>query len=185
MKRLVIGVDIDGVIVDLVTAMLPLLSEVCARPVSYQDLCCWDIGEALGIDEETMNLFWERLFDCKALRYAPPIDGAINGLSKLSEHEIWLVTNRPVRTRDLTLSWLYDNRIHYDQIVFNGRRDKVSVGPTFNTFIEDSPVETMTIARAGVFAILFDQPWNQTFKLPDNCRRVYNWESVLQLINNL
>jgi len=37
LKRFVIGLDIDGVIVDLGTAMLPLLSEVCARPVAYQN----------------------------------------------------------------------------------------------------------------------------------------------------
>ena len=113
--------DIDGVIVDLGTAMLPFLSEVCARPVAYQDLCSWDLGEALSISEETMNRTWERLFDSDALRYAPPIDGAINGLSALSEHEIWLVTSRPISTQDLTLSWLHENRVHYDQIVFNRR----------------------------------------------------------------
>ncbi len=79
MKRLVIGIDIDGVIVDLGTAMLPLLSEVCARPVAYQDLCAWDLGEALSIGEETMNRTWKQLFDSGVLRYAPPIDGAIYG----------------------------------------------------------------------------------------------------------
>ena len=88
--------DIDGVIVDLGTAMLPLLSEVCAKPVAYKDLCSWDLGEALSIGQETMNHTWERLFDSDALRYAPPVDGAINGLSALSEHEIWLLPCLPV-----------------------------------------------------------------------------------------
>ncbi|MFC1943683.1 hypothetical protein ACFLWO_03810 [Chloroflexota bacterium] len=108
MKRLVIGVDIDEVIVDLGTAMLPLLSEVCSRPVAYHDLCSWDLGEALNISEETMNHVWTRLFDSDALRYAPPIDGAITGLSALSRHDIWLVTSRPMSTKSLTLSWLHD-----------------------------------------------------------------------------
>ena len=125
------GLDIDGVIVDLGTAMLPLLSEVCARPGGIQDLCSWDLGEALGIGHETMNRTWERFFDSDAFRYAPPIDGAINGLSALSEHEVWLVTSRPISTQDLRLSWLHDNRLHYDQIVFNRRGDKLSVGPAF------------------------------------------------------
>ncbi len=55
MKRLVIGIDIDGVIADIGVVILPLLSEVCARPVLYQDLCSWDLGEALNIDEKTMT----------------------------------------------------------------------------------------------------------------------------------
>ncbi len=177
--------DIDGVIVDLGTAMLPLLSEVCARPVVNKDLCSWDLGEALNIDQETMNHTWKRLFDSDALRYAPPIDGAINGLSALSEHEIWLVTSRPISTQDLTLSWLHDNRVHYDQIVFSKRGNKLSVGPTFSVFVEDFLDEAITLAKANIFTILFDQPWNQASKLPANCKRAYNWADVLQLINNL
>ncbi len=185
MKRFVIGMDIDGVIVDLGTAMLPLLSEVCARPVAYQDLCSFDVGEALSIGEETMNRIWKRLIDSDALRYAAPIDGAINGLSALSEHEIWLVTSRPISTQDFTLSWLHENRVHYDQIVFNRRGDKLSVGPIFSVFVEDFLDEAITIAEAGIFTILFDQPWNQASKLPANCKRACNWDGVLQLINNL
>ncbi|MFC1965944.1 hypothetical protein ACFLWI_03240 [Chloroflexota bacterium] len=185
MKRLVIGIDIDGVIVDLGSAMLPLLSEVCARPVAYQDLCSWDLGEALSIDEETMSRTWKRLFDSDILRYAPPIKGAAGGISALSKHEIWLVTSRPMSTESLTLSWLHDNKVSYDHIVFNRRGDKLSVGPKFNVFIEDFLDETITIADAGIFTILFDQPWNQASKLPANCKRAYNWDGVLQLIKDL
>jgi len=63
LKRFVIGVDIDGVIVDLGTAMLPLLSEVCARPVAYQDLCAWDLGKALNIDDKTMVSTWDQILN--------------------------------------------------------------------------------------------------------------------------
>jgi len=178
-------VDIDGVIVDLGTAMLPLLSKVCARPVAYQDLCSWDLGEALSISQETMNSTWEQLFDSDALRYAPPIAGAINGLSTLSGHEIWLVTSRPLSTQGLTLSWLHDNRVHYDQIVFNRRGDKLSVGPKFNVFVEDFFDETKTLAEAGIFTILYDQPWNKASKLPANCKRAYNWDDILEMISGL
>ncbi|MFC1916618.1 hypothetical protein ACFLX1_00585 [Chloroflexota bacterium] len=185
MKRLVIGIDIDGVIVDLGSAMLPLLSEVCARPVLYQDLCSWDLGKALNIDGETMAHTWERLFDSDLLRHAPPIRGAVEGISALSKHEIWLVTSRPMSTESLTLSWLHDNKVSYDHIVFNRRGDKLSVGPIFSVFVEDFLDETITIATAGIFSILFDQPWNQASKLPANCKRASNWGDVLQLINNL
>ena len=185
MKRLVIGIDIDGVIVDTGTVMLPLVSEACARPVAYQDLCSWDLGEALNIDEETMKSIWERIFNSDALRHAPPIDGAINGLSTLRKHEIWLVTSRPITIRELTISWLHDNGAHYDQIVFNRRGDKLTVGPSFNVFIEDFLDEAITIAEANIFAIIFDQPWNQASELPANCKRAYNWDDVLQIINNV
>ena len=93
MKQLNIGIDIDGVIVDLGTAILPTLSEVCNRPISYQDLCSWDLGEALSIDEKTMEYTWMQILESSILRNAPPIDGAIQALSKLSKHEIWLIAS--------------------------------------------------------------------------------------------
>ena len=59
MKRLTVGLDIDGVIVDIGIAMLPLLSEVCNRPVLYEDLRYWNLGEALNVDEKTVAHIWE------------------------------------------------------------------------------------------------------------------------------
>ncbi|MFC2039764.1 hypothetical protein ACFLTW_01120, partial [Chloroflexota bacterium] len=106
-------------------------------------------------------------------------------LSLLNEHEIWLVTSRPLSSQELTLSWLHDNKIRYNQIVFNRRGDKLSVGPKFDVFVEDFLDEATTIAEAGIFTILFDQPWNQALKLPANCKRAYTWDDVLQMINSL
>ena len=98
MKHLVIGMDIDGVIVDFGSIILPILSDVCARPILYQDLSMWDLGKALKIDEKTMAQTWQRILGSDLLRHAAPIKGAIEGLSALSKHEIWLVTSRPVST---------------------------------------------------------------------------------------
>jgi uncharacterized HAD superfamily protein len=184
-RRLVIGMDIDGVIVDYGSVILPLLSEVCNRKVAYQDLCSWDLGEALNIDEETMADTWERILNGDLLRQAPAIKGAIEGLAAISGHEIWLVTSRPFSTQSLTLSWLHDNKVRYDHVVFNRRGDKLSVGPTFDVFVEDFIEEARVIAEAGISTILFDQPWNHAAVLPNNCKRVYDWNAMLLLINDL
>jgi uncharacterized HAD superfamily protein len=185
MKHLVIGVDIDGVVVDFGSAILPVLSKVCDRPVLYQDLSLWDLGKALKIDEKTMAHTWQQILGSDLLRYAPPIKGAIEGLSALSKHEIWLVTSRPALTQTLTLSWLHENKVRYNHIEFGRRGDKFSVGPKFDVFIEDFVEEADAIAEAGIFTILFDQPWNNTSPLPKNCKRVYDWDGILLLINNL
>ena len=185
MKRLVIGLDIDGVIVDLGSVILPLLSEVCNRKVAYQDLSSWDLGEALNIDESTLVATWERILKSDLLLHAPAISGAIEGLSAIGNHEIWLVTGRPLSTRDLTLSWFRDNKVHYDHIVFSRRGSKLSAGPKFDMFVEDFVDEALAFAGAGIFTILFDQPWNTTSTLPENCQRVYDWNAILMLINDL
>ena len=185
MKRLVIGLDIDGVIVDIGYAMLPLLSKFCNRKIEYQDLCFWDLAKALNIDKKTVAVIWEQILESDLFRNAPPIKGAIEGLSAISKHEIWLITSRPWSTQDVTLSWLHDNMVHYDHIVFNRRGDKASAGPTFDVFVEDYIEEVYAIAEAGIFTILFDQPWNSTSTLPDNCKRALNWDDMLVLFDEL
>ena len=59
MKNLKIGIDIDGVIVDLVTSMLPLLSKYCGRSVRYSDICFFDIGKALNIEDKMEDIWTE------------------------------------------------------------------------------------------------------------------------------
>ena len=164
---------------------MPLLSEVCARTVLYQDLCSWDLGKALNIDEKTLENLWEQVLSNELLRDAPPIEGAIKGLPSLNRHEVWLVTSRPTYSRSVTLSWLEEHKIHYDNIIFDRRGDKLSVGPKFDVFVEDFLEEAHIIAKAGIFTLLFDQPWNKASVLPENCERVYDWNDISLIIKDI
>jgi uncharacterized HAD superfamily protein len=187
MERLVIGVDIDGVVVDYVTAALPLFSKVCGRPVSYQEFYCRDIGKCLGIDTKTEAYCWEQILSTDLLRYAPPIKGAIGAFSKLRKHEIWLVTGRPLSMQGLTTSWLNEKDIKYDRITFSSGKSKgmLSLQRDFDVFIEDQLEVACLMAEAGVFTLLLNQPWNQASTLPENCQRVSDWNAVVLAINKL
>ena len=119
MDRLTIGLDIDGVIVDYAAVMLPILSEVCRRPVTAEDICAYDITECLNIDDESAEYVWQQTLGTDLLMDAPPIDGAVEGLAALDGHEIWIVTGRPSTLQDLTESWLTSRNIRYDRIIFD------------------------------------------------------------------
>jgi uncharacterized HAD superfamily protein len=183
MDRLTIGLDIDGVIVDYAAVMLPILSEVCRRPVVAEDICAYDITECLNIDDESAEYVWQQTLGTDLLMAAPPIDGAVEGLAELDGHELWIVTGRPSTLQDLTKSWLAHRNIRYDRIIFDRVMNKMKVGPVFDVFVEDFLDEARVIAEAGIFTILFNQPWNQSLMLPDNCHRVHNWSAIVNLIS--
>ncbi len=185
MKRLTVGLDIDGVIVDIGVAMLPLLSEVCNRRVLYEDLCYWNLGEALNVDEKTVAYIWEKTLKNGLLRNAPPIKGALEGLSQISGHNIWLVTRRPAYTRKPTLAWLSEYEVKFDHIEFVNHGKKASMGQKFNLFVEDYLEEALAFAEAGVFSLLLDQPWNQVSIPHENCKRVFDWNAIVQIVKNL
>ena len=185
MRCLAIGIDIDGVIVDYASAMLPVVSDVCGRPVSVEDLWHWDLRKALDIDDDGHAYIWKQTLETDLLRHARPIVGAISGLLELSRHDVWLVTARPSHMLDLTESWLAEFGARYDHLVLGRYGDKVLVGDGFDVFVEDYLEEARNIAEAGVPTILMDQPWNQEAALPDNCRRVFDWQSVIEVISQL
>jgi len=185
MKRLIIGLDIDGVIVDFTTAALPLLSEICKRQVLPQDLHHYDLKVCLKFDKETDDYFWERALGTELLLHAPPMPDAIKSLSRISRHEIWLVTSRPEFMRELTEKWFSKRAIKYDNLVFVENDNKITAGAGFDVFVEDYLEEARVFANAGVFTLLFNQPWNQTAQLWENCRRVYDWNGVIAEITKL
>lgn len=183
LDKLTLGIDIDGVLVDYANMMLPLLSDVCRRPVSYPDLSCWDIGEALNISDETVEYIWQQVLGSDLLLNARPIDGAVTGMSELSRHEIWIITSRPPDMEEMTMSWLNNWRIKYDYIVFENEKHKISTRQSIDIFVEDNLEQARAIAEAGIASLLYDQPWNQSTSLPEKCTRIYNWGSVLNFVD--
>ena len=188
MERLTIGLDIDGVIIDYVSVILPLLSEICNRPIIYDDITHPALTRILeDIDEETSEQIWEQILGTDLLQTSPPVKGAVEGVAALSRHEIWLITGRPESLRGLTISWLDKNAIKYDRIVFESAKEAGFSSPEkeCDLFVEDQLEITRTFAEAGINTLLYNQPWNYAPSLPENCRRVYNWNEITEIISRL
>ena len=187
MERLTIGLDIDGVIIDYISAILPLLSEICNRPLIRDDITHTALTRILDIDEETSEQIWEQILGTNLLQSSPPVKGAIEGVAALSRHEIWLITGRPTSLQNLTVSWLDENRVKYDRIVFDSGKTagNLSLERQCHVFVEDQLEVASLLADAGVYTLLFNQPWNQSDMLPENCHRVYDWDTIVRMINRL
>jgi uncharacterized HAD superfamily protein len=185
LKRLKIGLDIDGVIVDYMQTMLPLLVEACNRKVAYHELCHWDLAKALNIPEYTMNAVWSEIFTGSRLLDAPPVEGAISGIKALNGHELCIVTGRPYMIKDVTEAWFTRHAVKYDELIFARPGNKLSVAHGFDVFIEDYYDEAIKLSEAGIFTLLFDRPWNQSEVLPASCRRVYDWNTIVSQVKQL
>ena len=87
-------------------------------------------------------------------------------------HEIVIVTDRsfgahPGVSQRLTVEWLEQHGIEYDQLVFS--RDKTVVHT--DVFIDDKIENYDALERAGTNAFLLNRPWNKP-KEPDFRKRV-------------
>ena len=178
MKSLKIGIDIDGVIVNLVEAMRTLLSNACGHMVSDDHIYCFDIGKALNIESE-MESIWNQVYNSGLLRKAPAIEGAVEGMDKIKDHYIWLITGRPEKTRNDTEWWLKSKNIKYDKLEIGGNYKASISDKEVDIFIEDNLEQAQWIAEAGIYTLLFDHPWNRNEIINNKCKRVKSWDDVI------
>jgi len=185
MKRLRIGLDIDGVIVDYIQPVLPLLSEVCKRQVTYSELCHWDLSKALDVPVHKINAVWSEMYNNRLLLEAPPVEGALDGIRSLSGHELCIITGRPYMIKHVTETWFSNYAVKYDELIFATPGSKLSVAGGIDVFIEDYYEEAIRLSEAGIFTLLYDRPWNQSLFLPDSCRRVKDWNDIVSVVRTI
>ena len=123
------------------------------RPVTAEDIYTYDITKCLNIDDKAAEYVWQQTLGTDLLINAPPVDGAVAGLSALDGHEIWIVTGRPSTLQGLTEAWLSQRKIRYDRIIFDRVMNKMLAGPKFDVFVEDFLEGATVIAESGVFTL--------------------------------
>lgn len=176
-----IGLDLDGVVVDIIAPILPHLAEICGRPVTTSDLTCFDLREALSLDEAQAERLGRLVLWGELYSLAPPVDGAIEAIQRLANHEIWFVTARPGKTRPHTIEWLERHGLPSSPLVLTEHGKKVVGEMGFDLFVEDDAGTAVGLAELGVNVLLFDHPWNQCPALPSNCRRVRGWTEIVSI----
>lgn len=183
--RLKIGMDLDGVVVDLVEAMIPLLSAKANRQISKSDIVTFDIGQALSIETAEMDKIWRHVIQDGFYATAPAISGAIEGLYAIRHHEIWFVSSRPKEAKRQTEEWLNRYRVDYAYLILNDSQKNVAVRYNFHICVEDNLDRALQVVNAGIHSLLFDQPWNQSTELPKGCIRVRTWHEIVQCVETI
>ena len=170
-----IGVDLDGVIYDLVGA---LERQLRRRGVEVEDLPAptkYHFYEQWGMDRETFykeieygvcvgDLYWK----------GDPIVDSKYSIDHLRSkgHEVVLITHRLTEgceshIRLATYSWLAHHRIHHDDLIFT--HDKTIHG--LDALLDDCTENLCNARDAGIQAIGFWQPWNQDW----TGDHIYDW----------
>jgi uncharacterized HAD superfamily protein len=182
--RKLVAVDLDGVVVDLVSVMLPKLSELAGRIVTHEDINVFDIGEALGLSKDAMDELWDWLEKREAYVAAPPIEGAAEALRSLGSDAVHLVTCRRENLRDQTARSLEHLGLQDYRLVMGLSPQKIVSPGHFFALVEDNPTDLCSVAPNVELVLLYDQPWNRVAPTVANLARVHTWPEVLQLLGN-
>lgn len=169
-RRRRIGVDVDGVLADHVTALIPRVRAKYGIELRWEEATQWrlPLGDSdIGVEfvEAMTDLEW-----VAGIPAYPDAAGAIRELASLAE--VVIVTARPRTAADTTINWLNRHGLPFDEFVCGHRVDKNRQG--LDLLIDDylgnivgflaAPADISAGGGTGVedrMGVLLDRPWNR------------------------
>lgn len=191
-----IGIDIDGVLMDIERFIVDYGTKFCKEnnlPIDVK-MGEYDESKMLNITQEQALKFWNEYLVYYATKYQPR-EFAAEIIHKLKEegHEIYIVTARneyglPTeyqgKMREIVTKWLKDNDIYYDKIVYTeGSKLPYCVGNYIELMIEDCDKNIKDIATK-LPVLCFDCKYNEKVE-GKNIARVYSWYDIYDTIKEM
>ena len=176
-----LGIDLDGVVSDYQTYFLESFNERFGTNYILQD---WKDYSFIP-EGFTKEAFWKMIEEhakIGAWRYLSPIEGAIEGITTLSQHNsIHLISHKLEEAKADTITWLSEHKIPYDSISFTLDKSRMAYILGIDIMIEDSYKNAVEVASTGIETLLFDRPWNREETTTPLIQRVQNWKEIVDI----
>ncbi len=186
-----IAVDVDGVILDIMTPFSKMFNEKHGTHYSLNDMIKWDFFLDWDVSEKEFLEMFEKIFKNEVR--AKLIDDAIPEIMKVlnQNHNIDLLTARENTYKrqliDTLKKWGIIKSVHYNKLLMVGNTTQdIKLNYEYDVYIDDNPFLIKAISKKKYrHLLLFDQPWNQQSIKARNITRVYSWEEILEEVSNI
>ena len=182
-----IGVDVDGVLCNQITNLLPIIKKDYGISLEYSDIKKWDLSIA---DTNIASIIRHHLANKKYILSLPAISGAVNSIKRLrSKYNIVICTARTKESDFLTKKWLNKNHITYDGYENLQEEGKHLVQNDLSVLIDDyiGNIEGFLKGHTAK-VIMFSQPWNSKYDHLDHYIKegrmavAENWDQVEEIL---
>lgn len=196
-KKLVIGIDIDGVFTEYYDFIKNKGAEWLKRhnkPAIIRNSCAQELTQLYGITEEEDNSFWEESFEeYFAGEYSKELAQWVE--TNQDKYEIYIMTARhnhytkkkQREIKEVTYEAL--DKLGLLQVVGKERiifttEEKVEAMKEYgvDVMVDDSPYVFSNIRGIVPFLIVWDSPYN---KCVMNCHRAYNVSDLDEYVRNI
>lgn len=187
-----IGIDIDGVLTDIESAIIDYGSKFCHdNNVEYKiNIGEYDTNKILNISKNQEDNFWNRYLG-EYVQTFPTRYFAKEVIDELKKkNEIYIITARNEyglskdlygHMQELTKKWLEKEGIYYDKLIFS-QEDKREecIKNKIDIIIEDSPSNIMLL-KDVVHVFCYNNFYNQNIE-EKNVTKVFSWYDILQKV---
>jgi len=170
-----IGIDVDGVLADAMSAFLPRIKSDYGLDVMIEDIVQYDFEKCTPVSKTMMDCIYSDPDFFYSLKPLPDAVAATQYL-RMAGFEIFIITSRIPEMVGVTTDWLEAHRFEFDSVVISNDKAHYASFVGLNYFIEDRYKTAMQLSEhCRVF--LIDYPWNQR-PLP-NVVRVKGWNDII------
>lgn len=182
-----ICVDIDGILADFVGEFLPHLNQKFGCDLTREDVICYSFAKVINVPSEQVGNLITQLGNEGLYVRLQPVTGAVTAMRQLNKnHEVNLVTDRPIERHNDTVEWLNAHGIPHLQLYHCRNDERKAFMLSNDIIIEDNLEYALAVAnKRQCTVILYDHPWNRDGQLPANVHRVTSWQQATELIERL
>lgn len=179
-----IGVDLDNTVLDATSAHLHYYNRVSGLSLTPDDVNDFYIYRLYGWDQAERDAnYYKHGHDIHW--HSTPLPMAAEILQELStQHQISIITARPLVFRDVTMDWLKHHGFHYNNITFTEDKLHECTRSKVDLLIDDGPHYAEEFVLANRPVILYDQPYNLSVT-HDLIYRASNWFEVKSHVEDL
>lgn len=185
------GVDLDGVVADLMRPFLKEVNKEFNLKLRYEDISTYRFEDWIPLNIEDLRVIWEAP---EFILGQPLLPWAKWGINRLKDfgYSIHIITARKSHLKTFTLEWLEKHKIPFDDIVTGKFEEKWSYirRNNIDILIEDRFEYAWDACYVCKRAYLIDAPYNQ--QLPSahlgpgfgDCGeviRVDGWRDIIRL----
>lgn len=182
--RFNICIDIDGTITDPYY-WLKYINKYFNKNITQEEFVKFDVCRILNISEDDFNIFYDLMGekihgDCIAREHAKEIIEKLN-----KDNNIYFVTARPEKYREVSEKWLRDNGFKGDLFMVGGH-DKIGQATELHCdyFVEDRYKNAVVLSKVGIKVFLMDTNYNR-YPLIENITRVASWKDIDEELNKI
>ncbi|WP_409340643.1 5' nucleotidase, NT5C type [Paenibacillus sp. MBLB4367] len=179
-----IGVDVDNTILDATSAHLHYYNKASGLSFTPDDVDDFYLYRLYGWDKAEREAVYHR-YGHDIHWNSSPFPMAVEILRQLfHEHQLSIITARPLLFRDVTMEWLKRHQIHYHNLTFTENKLQVCMDAKIDVLIDDGPHYAEEFALVKKPVILYEQPYNLSVT-NDFVYRASNWNEVKKHIDDL
>ena len=179
-----IGVDLDNTILDATSAHLHFYNKVSGLSLTHDDVNDFYLYRLYGWDKAESNAVYTK--NGHDIHWnSSPLPMAVEILQQLfNQHQISIITARPLLFRDVTIEWLKLHKINYHNITLVENKLQECINSKVDVLIDDGPHYAEEFALVNKPVILYEQPYNLSVT-HDLVFRASNWIEVKKHIDCL